>query len=405
MFYFDETESIFKRYSFFNRNYSSFIFLIYFNYTGILAKGWNWLFSDNIEVRTLVAPLGISFITFSSISYLTDIYRGHSTNGSLLDCMFYLTFFPKIVSGPIILWKDFQEQINVRKITIENSVNGLNRIMIGFAKKVILADSFGSCIVSIGTTGIDSITAFGTIVLYMLQIYYDFSGYSDIAIGLSNLLGFNVKENFNFPYRSTSISEFWRRWHISLGTWFRQYVYFPLGGSRTGYNKTLRNLAIVFVLTGVWHGAGWNYILWGFINCFFVLLERVIQNKSFYIKTPSAVKYGVTMFIVMLFWQFFRFQNVSDVTNVFGIALGVISFDRIFYTWEYYFDMKMVTLSIIGILGATILGNSKIHETYQKFISKNVGFFLQEVVLIGLFVISILFIVNLTYSPFIYFQY
>ena len=379
--------------------------LIYYNYTGILAKIWNWMFNDHIEVKSLVAPLGLSFITFSAISYLTDIYRGEATNGSLLDCALYLTFFPKIVSGPIVLWKDFQGQIKGRKVTLDSSVDGLNRIMIGFAKKVILADTFGSCITSIGMSGIDSITAFGTIVLYMLQIYYDFSGYSDIAIGLSNLLGFNVKENFNFPYRSKSISEFWRRWHISLGSWFRQYVYFPLGGSRAGYHKTLRNLAIVFILTGIWHGAGWNYFLWGFINCFFVLLERVIQNKSFYVKTPNIIKYSFTMLIVLLFWQFFRFQNVSDVIHIIGIALGAIRFDKIFYTWQYYFDMRIFALAIIGILGATVLGSPKIHKVYQKFVSKSVGFLLQEIVLIGLFIISILFMVNSTYSPFIYFQY
>ena len=176
-----------------------------------------------------------------------------------------------------------------------------------------MADSFGACIAKISNSGIDQITAAGSIVLYMLQIYYDFSGYSDIAIGLSRLFGFEVKDNFNFPYLSKSISEFWRRWHISLGSWFREYVYFPLGGSRAGYHRTLRNLAIVFTLTGIWHGAGWNYVLWGLVNGALVVLERVIQEKRFYQRTPNCVKWFATMVIVMIFWQFFRFSNVSDV--------------------------------------------------------------------------------------------
>lgn len=210
---------------------SSVVFcLLHYNYSGYFARVWNWVFKDHVEVKSFIAPLGLSFITFSAVSYLTDIYRGNATAGSLVDCALYLTFFPKVVSGPIVLWKDFQTEIRERKDTLEYSVNGLNRIMTGFAKKIILADSFGACIAQSGIYGMDQITAIGTTVLYMLQIYYDFSGYSDIAIGLSGLLGFEVKENFNFPYRSKSVSEFWRRWHISLGTWFREYVYFPLGG-------------------------------------------------------------------------------------------------------------------------------------------------------------------------------
>lgn len=184
------------------------------------------------EPQSILAPLGLSFITFSAISYLADIYRGNASAGSLIDCALYITFFPKVISGPIVLWKDFQAQIKQRKMSLNLSADGINRIIIGFAKKVLLADTFGACLTNIGTQGIDQLTAFGTLILYMLQIYYDFAGYSDIAIGLAKLFGFEFKENFDFPYRSKSISEFWRRWHISLGSWFRQYVYFPLGGSR-----------------------------------------------------------------------------------------------------------------------------------------------------------------------------
>lgn len=384
---------------------TTLFFLIYYNYTGILSEIWNWAFKDHVEIKSIISPLGLSFITFSAISYLSDIYHDKATAGSLIDCALYLTFFPKIVSGPIVLWKDFQVQISTRKCSLTLTTEGINRIIIGFSKKIILADSFGSCIAQIGTYGFDQLTAAGTLLLYMLQIYYDFSGYSDIAIGLSKLFGFEVKENFNFPYRSTSISEFWRRWHISLGTWFREYVYFPLGGSRAGYCKTLRNLAIVFTLTGIWHGAGWNYILWGFINGTFVVLERIIQSKSIYQKIPKLIKYFSTMLIVMLFWQLFRFQTISDIVNLFKIILGISHFDTVFYTWEYFFDTRMLLFILIGIIGSTLLGDSRVIYLYKKGISKNAGFMLQETVLLVLFIISILFMVNSTYSPFIYFQY
>lgn len=379
--------------------------LVYYNYSGMLAQIWNWIFKDHIEEKSLVAPLGLSFLTFSAVSYLTDIYRGNATSGSLIDCALYLSFFPKVISGPIVLWKDFQGQITKRTGNLDFCVSGINRIMIGFAKKIILADTIGAQLFQIGNTGIDRITAVGSFVLYMLQIYYDFSGYSDIAIGLCRLLGFDVKENFDFPYRSKSISEFWRRWHISLGSWFREYVYFPLGGSRSGYRRTLRNLAIVFTLTGIWHGTGWNYILWGLINGTLVVLERILKDKPRFQKIPGFIKYAFTMLIVMIFWQFFRFQNLSEILNMWGIILGVVRFDRINYTWRYYFDAQTVVFAVIGILGATLLGSQKLRTSYQKLTATSVGYLLQEVVLAVLFVISIIFMVSSGYSPFIYFQY
>ncbi|WP_345941221.1 MBOAT family O-acyltransferase [Merdimmobilis hominis] len=379
--------------------------LIYFNYSNFLIDCWNKVFGDNIGAKSLVAPIGISFLTFSAISYLTDIYRGHATAGSFIDCTLYLSFFPKIISGPIVLWKDFQTQIKTRSLSLNANTDGLNRTMIGFAKKIILADSFGACLAQIPASNMDQITAFGTLILYMLQIYYDFSGYSDIAIGIAKLFGFEFKENFNFPYRSTSISEFWRRWHISLGTWFREYVYIPLGGSRAGQRNTLRNLAVVFALTGIWHGAGWNYILWGFINGAFAVTERVVQKKKFYIKTPKAVKYTVTMIVVMLFWQLFRFQEISDVVTVLGALFGATPANSIPYTWQYYFDARIILFAVIGILGATLLGSPKLITWYRKIAAAKIGYLLQELVLLALFVIAILFMINSTYSPFIYFQY
>lgn len=381
------------------------LILVGYKYLNFLIGIGNSLFQSSIADRSLIAPLGLSFITFSAISYLADIYRGQARSGSLLDCALYLSFFPKVVSGPIVLWKDFQPQIRSRTSTWETCADGLNRIMIGFVKKTILADTFGACLASIGLTGIDRITAAGTLVLYMLQIYYDFSGYSDIAIGLARLFGFQCKENFHFPYRSRSISEFWRRWHISLGTWFREYCYIPLGGNRNGLWKTLRNLAVVFILTGIWHGAGWNYILWGAANGALVVMERLVQKKKFYVKTPGVLKYCGAMLIVMLLWQLFRFQNLHDVQTLFGIILGTVQFDTIPYTWQYFFSAKIVVLMVVGIIGATALGAPFVAKWHGRMASSKSGYIVQEAVLLVLFVTAILFMVNSTYSPFIYFQY
>ena len=379
--------------------------LIHFKYKDVLVRCWNFLLGDDLAVSPIVAPLGISFITFSAISYLIDIYKAKAQAGNLLDCMLYLSFFPKVVSGPLILWKDFKAAITDRRTSLENIVDGLNRIMIGFIKKLILADQFGICVSRIPLEGIDMISAWGSALLYMLQIYYDFSSYSDIAIGISRLFGFRFKENFNFPYRSKSLSEFWRRWHISLGTWFREYVYFPMGGSRRGQSRTLFNLAVVFGLTGLWHGSTKNYILWGAVNGGVVLLERLIQDKRWYQKVPGVIRWLITMGITFFCWQFFRFASLSDVFRNTRIMCGILRFDEIYYTWEYYFDKQIMVFAIIGIVGAILFGDKRIQEGYRRFTARSFGFVVQEIVLLLLFCVAILFVVNSDYYPFIYFQY
>lgn len=354
-----------------------------------------------------IAPLGISFIIFSSISYLVDIKKGRAQPGNLLDCMMYLTFFPKIISGPIVLWRDFKPQISGCKISLNDTISGINRICIGFAKKVLLADFFGftiSQIESKGAYGIDTVTVWITVFLYMLQIYYDFAGYSDIAIGLSNTWGISCKNNFNFPYRSLSITEFWRRWHISLGTWFKEYIYIPLGGNRKGLKRTLMNLAVVFMLTGIWHGAGWNYILWGAINAAAILTERLIMNKPLYQRIPSFLKWAATMFVVMLFWQLFRYPTLQEAVDCICNMFRAHT-DPVTYTWRFFLDQKLIFMILCGTLGGTILGSSVVLEKWKKFSQNNIIFIIQELVLLLLMVLSIMSVVSSAYSPFIYFQY
>lgn len=357
---------------------------------------------------SIIAPLGLSFITFSAVSYLTDIYRRDAKAGNLLDAALFLTFFPKVISGPIQLWKDFRVQIKRGIPTSEEAVVNINRIVMGMAKKVILADTFGKAVADIQSNvgyGIDGLTAWGGALLYMLQIYYDFSGYSDMAIGLAGLFGIRIKENFDFPYISQSISEFWRRWHISLGTWFRQYIYIPLGGNRKGFYRTLINLFTVFLLTGIWHGAGWNYILWGVINGIFVVGERCVRDKQWYVKIPAGVKWIVTMLIVFISWEVFRLPYLSDIRQYLGIMFGMIRFNAIDLTWQYFFEFKIIILMIAAILGATVLSSQKIKEVSYTINRSAVLFIVQEIIILLCGIISVMCIVNSTYSPFLYFQY
>ncbi len=378
--------------------------LVHFKYTELLADVWNWFFQDDLMGKSLVAPLGISFITFSAVSYLADIYMGKAPAGSLIDCALYMSFFPKVVSGPIVLWRDFKEQLTVRRITLTNVTDGMSRIMIGFAKKLILADTFGTCIAT-ASAAVDVPTAWGIGLLYMLQIYYDFSGYSDIALGLSQMMGFSFKDNFNFPYISCSITEFWRRWHISLGTWFREYIYFPLGGSRKGKTRALVNVAVVFVLTGIWHGAGWTYMLWGAINGVCNIFEKVVGDKRWYQKTPKILKWAATMAVTFFCWELFRFTDFTACKEWFKVMFGMTKFDSIPYALSYYFDTRMIVLVVIAILGSTVFGLPRAQAAYQKFREKPWGYAVCQLILVLLFVASILFMVNSTYSPFIYFQY
>ena len=360
------------------------------------------------DERIIFVPLGISFITFSSISYAVDVRRDLAPRGSLLETFFYISFFPKVISGPIVLWRDFAPQLSERHQAKVDWVFVVDRIIVGFAKKVIIADTFGALIAEmnpIGGVGIDVPTAWLIVLLYFFQIYFDFSGYSDIAIGISAACGIRVKENFNFPYISTSITEFWRRWHISLGTWFREYLYIPLGGNRRGQARTLANLSIVFIATGVWHGAGWGYLLWGMAHGAFMVIERLNKNKRWYQAIPTVIKWIGTQFIVAMGWIVFIFGNLQDSREFVSIMLGRWTFDRVPFTWDYYLDAQVGTLIVIAILGAFVLGLKQLQPARKYFTTTASGVALKSAGLLALAVITFVTWINSAYSPFIYFQY
>lgn len=381
------------------------LILFYYKYYNFSTSIINNIFSTNFSLKDIALPLGISFITFQGISYIVDIYRGDaSPKQNPLEVALYITFFPKVVSGPIIKYKDFGSQLKNRRESLSQFSYGIERIIIGLAKKVIISDILGEItdkIFTLSKTGIDTPTAWIGIICYTLQIYFDFSGYTDTAIGLANIFGFNFIENFNYPYISKSITEFWRRWHISLSTWFKEYLYIPLGGNRKGKLRTYLNLLIVFFSTGIWHGASFNYIVWGLWHGLFMIIERAIMKKDWYIKLPNFIKVTCTLFIVMIGWVFFRADGLRDALNYLSIMFGLKSFDFITFNFRYLLTFKLIAWIIFGVILSTpfIYNKLKKHEN-------NIGFEFAKTIILGiLFIISIIFIVNSTYSPFIYFQF
>lgn len=380
--------------------------LAFYKYIGLFATWINNLTDKNlISLNTLAVPIGLSFAIFESISYVVDIYREDADAGCFLDCAIFLSLFPKLVSGPIVLWRDFKPQLGNRRASIDKISAGIDRIIIGYAKKAIIADTFGVQIALINSgiagTGVDTATMWLRALLYFFQLYFDFSGYSDIAIGLSRIFGFDFKENFNYPYISKSITDFWRRWHISLGSWFREYVYIPLGGNRRG--NVYLHLLIVFLLTGIWHGAGNNFLIWGCIHGICVMVERKIRDQFWYKKVPSTVKWVFTIVIVFFSWILFMSKDITEFRDTIE-AMFMYTHREENFTWQYYLTNRALLFLIISVLGQ-VFGLKKIKNIINSYFSTNVGIIVKRISLILLFVVDILYVVNSTYSPFIYFQF
>ena len=353
----------------------------------------------------LIPFIGISFITFESISYLVDVYRKDAGPGTFLDYAVFISLFPKLLSGPIVLWKDLSTQFKEHRASLEDITDGLERIMLSYSKKAILADSLAAQIQTINLntalSGMDAQTAWLKAILYFFQLYYDFSGYSDIAIGLCAVFGFKIIENFDLPYTSASLTEFWRRWHISLGSWFREYVYIPAGGNRRG--NIYFNLFLVFLLTGIWHGSGFTFLIWGAAHGIVIATERFLRNRFTRFSIPRLVGWLYTTVFVFFGWILFSSKDLSDfgnqITNMFSSGTSGINF-----TWRYFLTLKTGILLTIAGLGAFIsrwLRSDrfiKVRESLAFSLSK-------KVFLIIAFIIAILFMVNTSYSPFLYQQF
>ncbi|WP_434296385.1 MBOAT family O-acyltransferase [Clostridium sporogenes] len=379
------------------------VLLFYYKYYDFAIGNINRISNVSFQFKEIALPIGISFFTFQGMSYIIDIYRKDAkVNKNIISVALYISFFPQLIAGPIVKYKDIDNQIRKRKETMEYFSYGIERFVIGLSKKVIIADTIAGIadtIFSLSNLGIDQPTAWLGAICYTFQIYFDFSGYSDMAIGLGYLFGFKFMENFNYPYISKSITEFWRRWHISLSTWFKEYLYIPLGGNRKG--NTYLNLFIVFLVTGLWHGASWNFIAWGIWNGIFIIIEKIINKKRCYIKIPSFIKTTITMFIVILGWVLFRANGLMDAINYLSIMFGINKATTVTYQFSYFVNKKLVFWMIISIIGSTpISGNMlRLYKNKKKFE-------MLKTIFIGiLLIITIIFIVNSTYSPFIYFQF
>lgn len=370
----------------------------WFKYAGLLTATLQKLPSFGwLPVVEIALPVGISFFTFQAMSYVVDVYRSDCrATGSILEFAAYISLFPQLIAGPIVRYSDVAEQLRHRTVTVEKFSWGVRMFCIGLAKKVLLANSFAILWqqVSADPMAAGTVAAWAGIAAYTLQIYFDFSGYSDMALGLGAMLGFDFCSNFEYPYLSTSVSEFWRRWHISLSTWFRDYVYIPLGGSRKGKGRTICNLLIVWMLTGFWHGANWNFLLWGFYYGVLLILEKFVFGQVLK-KLPKGICWVCTMSAVMLGWVLFASEGVADA----GKYLAVL-FTGIAPTVQVQL-LGWVPLGIVGVLSAFPLGK----RMWDKISENPFAPWLEMLLCLGALILSTASLVSGSYNPFLYFRF
>ncbi len=384
-------------------------FLIYFKYFNFLIDNINSIFHQSIHPLNIVLPLGISFYTFQALSYLIDVYRGEcKSQKDIYKLALYICLFPQLIAGPIVKYHDISEQIDSREVNFDKVNLGVKRFIIGLSKKMLIANTLGAVADKIfiqDPHNFSRLTAWIGSIAYTLQIYFDFSGYSDMAIGLGLIFGFKFMENFNYPYISKSLTEFWRRWHISLSTWFKQYIYIPLGGNKKGKINTIKNLAIVFLLTGIWHGANWTFIVWGIWNGFFIIIEKILNIKEFDSKPHSLLinilRHFYCIFIFVLGWVIFRADNLNYAINYLKNMFGLlpVNKDNFLYEMSYYADKIEIITFIAAIICAVPLFKN-ITDVKNKFLK-----ILINVWLLILFFLSSVTIASTTYNPFIYFQF
>ena len=377
-----------------------------FKYTGFFTENVNAIFGLQVEVKHLPLPIGISFYTFQSISYLVDIYRKVcEPQRNIIKMGLFISFFPQLIAGPILKYYDIASQIDKRQVTLPLFNEGAVRFLQGLAKKVIIANIMAKTadeIFALGLNDLSTPAAWIGIIAYTFQIYFDFSGYSDMAIGLGKMFGFQIHENFNYPYTATSIKDFWRRWHISLSTWFKEYLYIPLGGNREGTLKTYRNLMIVFFLTGLWHGASWNFVIWGLFHGCFLVLERIFPIEKFL--RFRLLQSIYTLLIVIVAWVFFRAETL-------GAAWGYLN--RMFVPYEMdayskYLSNEFVYVAVLAFVSCGF-GAMLYQKVFAVLKHENWGNMLLKAInpafcaVIAYF--SVLLLASNTYNPFIYFRF
>ncbi len=379
--------------------------LIIFKYTDFIIQTINDISNANIKLLNIALPIGISFYTFQIISYVIDVYNGKvKVQKNIINLATYISLFPQLVAGPIVRYQTVEKELDDRVHSFNNFAYGIRRFSIGLAKKVLIANALGELCTKafvLNETTVIFYWIFG--ISYMLQLYFDFSAYSDMAIGLGRIFGFNFPENFNYPYISKSITEFWRRWHISLGTWFKDYVYIPLGGNRDGKYKQIRNILIVWLLTGIWHGANWTFLIWGLLFGIILIIEKIFLNK-FMEKLPSFIKRIYVLFIVMILFIIFNAENMSvaltNIKGLFGMNGEVFVND---YTLHYL--KSYLPLLIISLFGTTPFIKILIDKLRKNKYANNIINILEPILIVMILVVVTSYLIDNSYNPFLYFRF
>ncbi len=382
------------------------LILGFFKYFGFLLDTLNSVLPADIPYRELPLPVGISFYTFQAISYIVDVYRKKADpQKNILYFALYISMFPQLIAGPIVRYVDIEAQLQNRSVSVRRMGQGVRYFIIGLAKKVVIANTVGAVfeqIAAMPASSLSVLTAWVGAFSYAFQIYFDFSGYSDMAVGLGKMFGFKFKKNFDYPYISESITEFWRRWHISLSTWFREYVYIPLGGNRCSVSRNIFNLMVVWTLTGMWHGAAWNFIAWGVYYGAILVMEKYVWGVSLD-RLPGIVRHIYTIVLVLVGWVFFFSPSLGYALRYLGSMVGggagIVDSEGAFLLFTHWL------LYLLAALGSSALGLRFLNLVPRVIGNGRVKDAASVVIYMGIFVISVAFLVTDTFNPFLYFRF
>ena len=376
-------------------------FLIYFKYIDFVIENINLFLKNKLDLLYVALPVGISFYTFQMMSYLVDVYRKEvPSQKNILDLALYVVLFPQLIAGPIVRYTTIVNELAERTHSFEKFSQGVTKFVIGLGKKVLIANVIGELGTIFLSTSDPSVVyhwMYGLAI--MMQIYFDFSGYSDMAIGLGKMFGFDYNENFNYPYIATSITEFWRRWHMSLSSWFRDYIYIPLGGNRVSKAKWIRNIFVVWMLTGIWHGASWNFVVWGLYFAILLLIEKILLKK-YLEKLPKVFSNLYTCILVMISFIIFNGNSTEEIMNHLSGLLGLNGIPFISQETIYYLKSYLM-IFVISIIGSTPLMKMIVNSKYLKK-AQNV---LEPIFVVVILLVSTAFIVDGSFNPFLYFRF
>ena len=384
---------------------SSLGFLAYFKYADFFISNFNAATGLSVPLLKIALPVGISFYTFQILSYTIDVYRGEvKAQRNFISLAAYIALFPQLIAGPIVRYSTIAEQLNYRTHSMERVALGARRFILGLGKKILIADVLAEFCASFGASDDKSVVFFWAYAIaYSMQIYFDFSGYSDMAIGLGKIFGFDFLENFNYPFISGSITEFWRRWHMSLGTWFRDYVYIPLGGNRVGKLRGLFNIFVVWMLTGFWHGASWNFVFWGLYFAILLLIEKVFLLK--YLKKMKVMNHVYVIFLILI--SFVIFNSTEGLSQLFGTVGGMFGAGDVPFisTETIYYLRSYGVVFILALIGSTPLIKMAVTKVQEKKIGERVLNTIEPIVLVGLLLVMTAYLVDGSFSPFLYFRF